>query len=159
MSLVRKLKDWSPVLFSMAFIFWMSSGTFSPFHTSRFIEPLLHFLFPGISPEMVDLIHCLVRKSGHLMEYFILGVLLFRAFRSDSAERLNRKWVYYSVVLIVIYAFGDEFHQSFVSVRTSSLWDVVIDIVGGVLAQAASVAWQLRHQRPQKNQNAGLQGT
>jgi len=42
------------------------------------------------------------------------------------------------VILVVLWAAGDEFHQSFVSTRTGSVVDVVIDTAGGVLAQFAA---------------------
>jgi VanZ family protein len=126
----------------MSFIFWMSTGTFSPQKTSLLIEPILRFLAPSLSPEMVDMIHQAIRKSGHVTEYFILGILLFRAFRSGSREARIRRWAFSSFLVVVLYAASDEFHQSFVSTRTASLLDVGIDALGGILAQGVSA---LRH--------------
>jgi VanZ family protein len=126
----------------MGVIFGVSTGTFSSEHTSRFIVPLLHFLFPWLSPQDVDLIHELIRKAGHVSEYFILGLLLFRAFRSDSAQRWRPRWTIYTVIGVIIYAVSDEFHQSFVAARGASLVDVGIDSAGGILSQ---IAVMLRH--------------
>jgi VanZ family protein len=36
------------------------------------------------------------------------------------------------LVFILLYAIGDEFHQSFVPSRTASLGDVTIDVLGGI---------------------------
>jgi VanZ family protein len=130
----------------MSFIFWMSTGTFSSQNTSLIIEPILHFLMPSISPKNVALIQGAIRKLGHVTEYFILGILLFRAFRGGSKELQNLRWAFSSFLVIVLYAASDEFHQSFVSTRTASLVDVGIDTLGGILAQGVSVLWHLtRH--------------
>jgi VanZ family protein len=126
----------------MGIIFGMSTGMFSSDHTSRFIVPLLNFFFPRFSPEEIQLFHGLIRRAGHVTEYFILGILLFRAFRGDSPYPWRSQWTLYAIIAVVVYAMGDEFHQSFVTTRTASLVDVSIDSTGGVLSQ---VAVMLRH--------------
>jgi VanZ family protein len=125
----------------MSFIFWMSTGTFSAENTSSVIEPILRFLIPGISLQSLDMIHGLIRKCGHFTEYFILGLLLFRAFRSGSLELKTLRWAIFSIILVIIYAASDEYHQSFVATRTASLVDVGIDITGGIFAQGISSLW------------------
>ena len=137
----RSFQYWLPVILWMSFIFWMSTGTFSADSTSLIVEPILRFLMPGISLQQIHMIHIAIRKSGHFTEYFILGLLLFRAFRSGSVELKTLRWVSFSVILVIIYAATDEFHQSFVSTRTASLVDVGIDITGGVFAQVISFLW------------------
>jgi VanZ family protein len=129
------LKYWIPVILMMAVIFWMSSGTFSSDNTSRFIVPVIHFLFPGMQEASVELLHGLVRKAGHLTEYFILSFLLFRAFRGPSSKRWSLRWAVSAALVSAVYAFSDEFHQSFVSTRTASFIDVGIDTAGGIIAQ------------------------
>jgi VanZ family protein len=144
MSFIRKFKYWVPVLLWMSFIFWMSTGTFSAQNTSMIIEPILYFLMPSISPEKIAMIHGLMRKLGHVTEYFILGILLFRAFSSGSKKLRNLRWAFYSLLVVVLYAAGDEFHQLFIPTRTASLCDVGIDSLGGILSQGVSVLWHLR---------------
>jgi VanZ family protein len=136
------LKYWLPVILWMGVIFWMSTGTFSSEHTSRFIVPLLNFLFPWLSPQNVDLIHELIRKAVHVAEYFILGLLLFRAFRGDSSQGWRTRWAIYTVIGVILYALSDEFHQSFTAARGASLVDVGIDSAGGILSQ---IIVMLRH--------------
>ena len=143
----RIFRYWVPVFLWMSFIFWMSTGTFSAENTSLIVEPLLRFLMPAISPEQIQLVHGLIRKSGHVTEYFILGILLFRAFRTDSKELHGLRWALSSLVIVLLYAASDEFHQSFVSTRTASLFDVEFDALGGFLAQAVSVLWIFRRQK------------
>ena len=125
----------------MGFIFWMSTGTFSSENTSSVLELVLRFLVPEISAPEVDLVHGLFRKAGHLFEYFLLGFLLFRAFRADSIAAWNWRWAFWATLLLVFWAASDEFHQSFVPTRTASIIDVGIDSAGGILAQFASTLW------------------
>jgi VanZ family protein len=131
----------------MGVIFWMSTGMFSSEHTSRFIVPFLNFFFPGLAPPQVDTIHGLFRKTGHVSEYFLLGLLFFHAFRSNSLQKWRLRWTIYSIIGVVFYAVSDELHQVFVSSRTASLIDVGIDSAGGVLSQLAIIlGWKIRRQ-------------
>lgn len=145
MSFIQNFKYWGPVILWMSFIFWMSTGTFSAQHTSLIIEPLLRLLMPSISAETAAVIHGAIRKLGHVTEYFILGLLLFRAFRSGFRELRIWRWSVSSFLVVVLYAVSDEFHQSFISTRTASLIDIGIDTLGGILAQSVSVIWSCRH--------------
>ena len=131
MSLNQYLKYWIPVLLWMIFIFWMSTGTFSAQNTGLIIEPILRFLKPSISSEMIDMVHKAIRKLGHVTEYFVFGLLLFRAFRDGSKELRTLRWAFISLIVLILYAASDELHQSFVSNRTASPFDVGIDVLGG----------------------------
>jgi VanZ family protein len=128
-------KYWLPVIFWTCFIFWISTETFSSQHTSLLVEKILLFLVPGISPQDVDLIHASIRKSGHVTEYFFLGILVFRALRGGSTVSWNWRWSFFALIVVVLWAAIDEFHQSFVPTRTASFVDVSLDTVGGILAQ------------------------
>ncbi len=134
MRFIRYLKYLIPVFLWMIFIFWMSTDTFSSQNTASIVEPILRFLMPAILPQMIDIIHFALRKLGHLAEYFVLGLLLFRAFRGGSEELRVPQLVFSSFLVLVFYAASDELHQSFVFTRTASSYDVGIDILGGVIA-------------------------
>jgi VanZ family protein len=144
---MANFRYWIPAVLWMALIFWMSTGTFSAANTSLIIEPLLRFLIPSITEKKIALIHGLIRKLGHVTEYFILGILLFRAFRSSWGKRGSLSWAFLSSLIIALYAATDEFHQSFVYSRTASLLDVGIDTSAGMLAQGFNVIWDRVRQR------------
>jgi VanZ family protein len=128
----------------MVVIFWMSTGMFSSEHTSQIIVPVLNFLYPGLSSDQINMIHGLLRKAGHVTEYFLLGILFFHAFRSNSLHKWRLRWTIYSIIGVVLYAASDELHQTFVFSRTASLVDVGIDTVGGILSQIAiMLRWKL----------------
>jgi VanZ family protein len=142
----RHIKYWLPVILWMGVIFWMSTEIFSDQNTSLIIEPVLHFLMPGISGQNIDIIHGLIRKFGHVTEYFILGLLLLCAFRAGSPKLWSWRWAFFTITIVLFYAVSDEFHQSFVSTRTASIVDVGIDTAGGIFAQAVCALLQHRRQ-------------
>ncbi len=124
-----------PVLAWMLLIFSASTDLGSAAQTSRFIVPFLHWLNPHISLEAILLVQFLVRKAGHVTEYAILALLLLRALRRQ------RRIVWLHAIgawsAAAMYAASDEWHQSFVSSRTASPRDVLLDCAGaavGILA-------------------------
>ncbi|MBV9010062.1 MAG: VanZ family protein [Verrucomicrobia bacterium] len=125
---------WLPILVWMTLIFIGSSDVLSAEHTSRVIEPLLRWLWPGISPAAIVKMHFLLRKAGHVSEYAVLAVLVYRAVVNTLLFR--RPFASAALVLgtCAIYAASDEFHQSFVPSRTASVRDVMIDVSGALLA-------------------------
>ena len=123
------LSRYLPLVVWLAFIFFASSDNFNAGNTSRIIGPFVLWLFPNTSAETLATIHFITRKLAHFTEYAVLGFLAARAFRSSS-----ERWFLISVVLIVVYALLDEYHQSFVPSRTASVFDSLIDIAGGLTA-------------------------
>jgi len=123
-----------PLALWIAFISFASSGSFSATSTSRIIGPLLTWLFPSISPETLAVVHFTVRKIAHFTEYAVLAWLSARAFSGSPRPSIHRHWFLISMVLIVVYALVDEYHQSFVPSRTASIIDSLIDMSGGLVA-------------------------
>jgi VanZ family protein len=123
---------YGPVVLWMVFISIFSTAGFSSVNTSRFIGPLLLWLFPNISEARLASIQFLIRKAGHVTEYAILAFLLRRAFVTSSKSFIRRNWFELGLLIIVCYALLDEFHQSFVPSRTASIYDSAIDVIGGL---------------------------
>jgi VanZ family protein len=145
------VKYWIPVILWMGFTFLMSTGLLSGDNTSHIIVPILRFLMPSISPHQLLLLHAVIRKLAHLTEYFVLSLLLFRAFRNDSAEEHPWRWVFSSIIILALFAASDEIHQSFVVTRTASIVDVGIDTLGGLLAQCMCIILHYARRRKDKS--------
>ncbi|HET6514559.1 MAG TPA: VanZ family protein [Thermodesulfovibrionales bacterium] len=137
-----RLKHWLPVIFWLAVIFSMSTDTFSSQNTSVIIEPMLRFLKPTMTLETIEMVHGFIRKCAHITEYFILGLLLFRAFHYGTLDSSPSISALLAVIFVVIAASADEFHQSFVATRTASIADVLLDATGGILAQFMRLFWR-----------------
>ena len=145
----QTLKSWLPVLLWMLVIFIMSTDAGSAAHTSRFIDPFLRWLVPGISLGGIARAHFLIRKMGHLTEYAILGILLWRAWTrtmSDAGQQWQWKTAIFALALAAAYAASDEFHQSFVPSRGASVQDVAIDSCGAFLGLMVLRACKMRRQ-------------
>ena len=105
--------------------------------TSRFIRPLIEFFFPGASPETILLIHAFIRKSAHFIEYGLLALLAARASFWGVSSKVREHWIVFSIGLVAAVAGVDEINQSFLSSRTGSGWDVLLDVAGGFTALVA----------------------
>ena len=131
----------------MIVIFVMSTDAGSAAHTSRVIDPFLRWLMPHISQNGIARAHFFIRKMGHLTEYAILGILLWRAW-THTAAKASQHWQWktalFALTFSAAYAAGDEFHQSFVPSRGASVQDVVIDSCGAFLGLMVLRACKLR---------------
>ncbi|HEX2639176.1 MAG TPA: VanZ family protein [Pyrinomonadaceae bacterium] len=130
----QRLWRYAPVLLWVSIILFLGSNPGSMSETSRFIRPLLQFLFPDSTEATIDLIHGYIRKSAHLFEYAVLAALTARALVGSSVSTLKKFSYAVALLLVLVVASIDEFHQSYEPSRTSSPYDVLIDITGGVLA-------------------------
>ena len=100
-------------------------------NTSRFIRPLLEFLFPNSPEEILQIYHNYIRKLAHVTEYAGLAFFAARAFSSSSVNILRRFWFVVSISLVVLTALTDEYNQNFNPARTGSIYDVCLDVAGG----------------------------
>ena len=130
-----RLSRYGPLVLWATLIFVGSTSVLSASHTSALLRVFL-WIFPQASEATLGTIHFLLRKAGHFTEYAILALLAARALRSSTRELLRTRWFSLSLLLVVVYALGDEFHQSFVPSRTASIYDSMIDTLGGLTALA-----------------------
>lgn len=129
MNAVRRLNIWLPPVLWMAFIYLFSTSTFSEENTASLLLPILKALFHEATPETLSRIHFFIRKMGHFTEFAILGLLWLRTLKREWEGRPYPVYLI-SFILSISYAILDEFHQSFVSVRTASYMDILIDSAG-----------------------------
>jgi VanZ family protein len=79
-----------------------------------------------------------IKKGGHFLGYALLAVAYFWAL----PPRLPRGFRgVLSILMAMLFALSDEFHQSFVEGRTSSLRDVAIDTFGAAVAVALAAVY------------------
>lgn len=131
-STLRRIGRYLPLLLWIAFILYASSGEFSSDNSSRFVRPLLLWLFPGISEAQLAGVHFLTRKASHLGEYAILAFLARRVFAQSSLLFFRRWWFELALSLVALCSFLDEFKQSYDPSRSASILDCAIDIIGGL---------------------------
>jgi hypothetical protein len=110
----RILKLWLPVLVWAGVIFSFSSMSINKETAFSWLD-------------------FVVKKTAHVVEYFILYWLLFRAI-SEKNEKINKKVFVWSIVIAIFYALSDEWHQTFVPGREGTLRDVGFDTIGVLLS-------------------------
>ncbi len=140
----NRLWRYGPLLLWLGFIFYASTGAMAASNTSRIIGPLLHWLFPDITGPQLLRAHFITRKLAHFSEYALLALLAARAFSTSTRASLHRRWFISALLLVVVYALLDEYHQSFEPTRTASIWDSAIDISGGATALVVLALWRRR---------------
>jgi VanZ family protein len=133
---MKWLSRWWPALLWAVVISIFSSSLFTSENTGRVIIAIHHKLFPQSSMATLILVHHYIRKTGHVVEYFILSLLVLRGIRGER-RGLKLAWALATVGLVAGFASIDEYHQSFVPGRTPAVSDVLLDTAGGAAAQAA----------------------
>ena len=112
-------KRWGPAILIMAIIF-IASAT------------------PGSDTPNFGAWDVLIKKAGHMLGYALLAAAYFRAlsWRPQAA----RTQLIAAACLALCYAASDEFHQKFVPGRTSSIYDILVDMTGAAIG-IALLSW------------------
>jgi VanZ family protein len=138
------LKAWIAAILWLIVIAIESTAMLSAHNTSRILYPLLHFLF-GLDSERFHVWHFYIRKSGHVIGYGTLSILLFRAWRATlpSPNHVNWtfRWANIAILGTALVASLDEWHQTFIPSRTGTVHDVVLDTCAGIAAQVLVLLW------------------
>jgi len=140
----QALKAWIAAILWLIVIAIESTQYLSAHNTSRFLFPLLHYLF-GLTRQQFEPVHFFMRKGGHVFGYGLLCILLFRAWRETLPVLGNPKWTFrwasVAVLGTALVASLDEWHQSFLPSRTGTPRDVLLDTCAGITAQILVFLW------------------
>lgn len=120
---LRFLALWLPVVLYTALIFWVSSVV-RPLPGARYI--------PRID------------KLYHFLEYAPLGWLAARALHGSSPKLSWTLVAWGAVALAACVGGSDEYYQSFVPYKFSSVWDVVADTAGALTGCAYFISKRAR---------------
>jgi VanZ family protein len=112
---------WAPVALYAGTIFFLSAQS----HPE---EQLPSFLLEGVSDKVL-----------HAVEYGILSLLCYRAFRWAAGPAVARQAVVLAIVMASVYGLTDELHQLFVPFRESSWQDWLADTIGAVIG---AMSWR-----------------
>jgi len=93
---------------------------------------------PELSSGLPSIYDFILRKLAHISEYAIFIFLIFRALRGYNVNKKNDastcRLLIISIILAILYAFSDEYHQTFVEGRKGRFLDVGIDSIGIIIA-------------------------
>jgi len=126
-----------PVVLWAIVIALLSTSGFDTTFTYRLLKAANDLLSLGYTVAQLRGANALVRKLAHMTEYFILGLLLWRALRRGRDEAWRWSWAVGTLLLGAAWAALDELHQLFERGRGSSVVDIGWDSLGLLLALVA----------------------
>jgi len=136
----ERLRIWLPVLAFALLVAFESTSYFSADRTSEPLRRLVEALFGYDACVHWNLIHILIRKTGHFIGYGAFSLVCFHAFWISYrgvayvTSRMGRQLRAHGMAILTTFlvAGADELHQSFVPNRTGQFNDVLLDTCGGV---------------------------
>lgn len=114
--MLRFLKAWLPVLLWAAIILSAANDEFS--------EPTTRGWLARFLGDVPKALNSLIRKGGHIAAYAVLGLLAWRAHRT----------LFMALFIAIAVAITDETMQSLTLTREGSVFDVLLDACGALLA-------------------------
>lgn len=123
---MKKIINIMLLIIWMIIIFLLSHDT--GIQSSGKSDGIAYFIANKISIiNTADLI-LIIRKMAHIIEYLILGILLFNVLKDYND--VNIKLVLITIMFCFTYAISDEVHQLFIQSRSGKFIDVLIDTLG-----------------------------
>ena len=131
----RKIISWLAVILWLVLIFILSA---QPVHKSnglsKGIAEKIIKIIEKISPDKnisLGRFNHYLRKAAHFFSYMVLGILMMNVLKMMKVEGVKR--IVLALVICILCAMLDEFHQLFVPGRGAQVKDVIIDTVGAIV--------------------------
>lgn len=123
-----------PVILWAVVIALLSTRGFDTTFTYKLLKAVNDLWALGYTVAQLREANAVVRKMAHVTEYFVLGLLLWRALRRGREEAWRWSWAIGTLLLGAAWAGLDELHQLFERGRGSSVIDIGWDSLGLLLA-------------------------
>ncbi|NLZ83778.1 MAG: VanZ family protein [Clostridiales bacterium] len=132
-----KILSWVLVVFWMGLIFYFSHqpATESSELSSGITEAIVDVI-NIIAPDN-DLmsskqsLNFIIRKAAHFGVYLVLGLLLSNGLIYSGVSK--HKAIFMALLICILYAISDEFHQLYVTGRSGQVSDVLLDSAGSLV--------------------------
>ncbi|MCH2184773.1 VanZ family protein [Myxococcota bacterium] len=132
--LIWTILAWAPAGLWALVIWQLGGDAWSAPTTSRFLGPLIEWLFPSLDPESQQALTAGVRKLAHPAVYGLLALLAYPASLRTLRGQRGVGQVLLTLGPTLLLAVADEWRQSGSAARTGSGADVVLDLMGAVTA-------------------------
>jgi VanZ family protein len=126
---------WLPVAIGIAIIVIESTELFGSDNTSVPLRHIFEAMFGRVSDMNWEIIHHLIRKSGHFLGYGFIGLAWLRAWWFTLPRSHFVPDAMLALMGTALVASCDEWHQTFLPNRTGTPWDVVLDCTGAIVLQ------------------------
>jgi VanZ family protein len=127
---------WLLVALWAAIVWWLGTDQFGSPITSRYLGPLIDWIWPSATPAQRFAALMTIRKLAHPSVYAILAGLAFRAALLSGVSGLARGAAV-ALAMAVSVAGLDEIRQTRTHTRTGAASDVALDAAGAAAALSA----------------------
>ena len=128
----------------MGVIFFFSTKTWGGAQTQSWLERLLTLYLPPmrelLTPTDLGELNHIIRKLAHFTEYAILTTIGYWGW-VKGLGRSPQAALRITLLVSIVFAMSDEFHQRFVPGRTSLVTDVFVDCFGATVAALILRQW------------------
>ena len=140
------VRAWWPAVVWIGLIAFESTDFFSAENTGSVLYTILTRLFGHINFYEFLVFHHYLRKTGHVVGYGMLSLLLLRGWRATlgRVHTLLLRAALLSWLGTLFVAAMDEWHQSFIPSRSGTVRDVALDTVAGVAFLVVAYLWLRR---------------
>jgi VanZ like family len=140
------LRAWWPAAVWVGLITFESTDFFSSEHTGSMLYMVLTRLFGEINLYDFLIFHFYLRKTGHVIGYGMLGLLLLRGWRATFGQTKAMLWrtSLLSWLGTAFVAAMDEWHQSYIPSRTGTWKDAALDSLAGLVFLLVAYLWLQR---------------
>ena len=85
-----------------------------------------------IDNENLDNANYIFRKIAHATVYLVLSFFVCNFFYQIKMRKFNNNYLI-SIIICLLYAILDEYHQTFIIGRNGNYLDILIDLVGAII--------------------------
>jgi len=153
------LRAWWPAVVWIGLIGVESTDWLSSNNTGSLLYDILVRIYPRINLYDVLVLNFYMRKTGHVVGYGMLSLLLLRAWRATLAHGVAvGRSIFGSATFLRAALFAwlgtafvasmDEWHQTFIPSRTGSVYDVLLDSAAGFVSLLIAYFWLRRLNSP-----------
>jgi VanZ family protein len=143
------ISAWLPVAIGVGVIMLESTEWFGADHTSGPLRLIWEAIFGPVTNARWNVIHFMIRKSGHFFGYGFIGVAWLRAWWMTLPQSHFLEDTFLALIGTSLVASLDELHQTYLPNRTGSIWDVLLDCTGALTLQLIVYIY-LRILRPKR---------
>jgi VanZ family protein len=129
------ISAWWPVAVGIAVIVMESTEYLGAEYTSGPLRWLFESILGRFSNATWDIVHHLVRKTGHFFGYGFIGLAWLRAWWMTLPNSRFLPDALLALLGTALVASADEWHQTFLPSRTGSAWDALLDCCGAITLQ------------------------
>lgn len=114
----------------------LKNNSFPRYHLPTLIWGIIIFVVSSIPSDKIPNIQIFgIDKLVHIFAFFIFGFLIYRSIYFSIGNKLSfTKIAIYVILIIVIVGVLDELYQGLIPGRSTDIYDLVADVIGGVLS-------------------------